>query len=43
MMEKGVYLAPSEFEVNFLSLAHTKKDVKDTIKAADAAFRRIIR
>ncbi|MEW6075357.1 MAG: glutamate-1-semialdehyde 2,1-aminomutase [Candidatus Omnitrophota bacterium] len=43
MLEKGVYLAPSEFEANFLSFAHTKKDIEDTIKAADAAFRRIIR
>jgi glutamate-1-semialdehyde 2,1-aminomutase len=43
MLEKGVYPAPSEFEANFLSFAHTKKDIEDTIKAADAAFRRIIR
>ncbi|MFA5146826.1 MAG: glutamate-1-semialdehyde 2,1-aminomutase [Candidatus Omnitrophota bacterium] len=43
MLEKGVYLAPSEFEANFLSFAHTKKDIESTIKAADAAFRRIIR
>lgn len=43
MLKKGVYLAPSEFEVNFLSFAHTKRDIEDTIKAADAAFRRIIR
>ena len=42
MLERGVYLAPSEYKANFLSFAHTKKDVKDTIKAADAAFRRII-
>ena len=43
MLKKGVYLAPSEFEANFLSFAHTKKDIEDTLKAADAAFRRIIR
>ena len=41
MLEKGVYLAPSEFEANFLSFAHTKKDVESTIKAVDAAFRRM--
>ena len=43
ILEKGIYLAPSEFEVNFLSFAHTKKDIEETIKAVDAALRRIIR
>ncbi|MCK9554343.1 glutamate-1-semialdehyde 2,1-aminomutase [bacterium] len=43
MLERGVYLAPSEFEANFLSFAHTKKDIEDTVRAADAAFRRVIK
>lgn len=43
MLEKGIYLAPSEFEANFISFAHTKKDIDRTIKAAIAAFGRIKR
>lgn len=33
MLEKGVYFAPSQFEANFLSFAHTKKDIEYTIEA----------
>lgn len=43
MLDNGVYFAPSEFETNFISFAHTKKDIDYTIKAADAALRRIAR
>jgi glutamate-1-semialdehyde 2,1-aminomutase len=43
MFERGVFLAPSEFEANFISFAHTGKDIDDTIKAAAAAFERIKR
>ncbi|MDO8536237.1 MAG: glutamate-1-semialdehyde 2,1-aminomutase [Candidatus Omnitrophota bacterium] len=41
MLGKGVYLAPSEFEANFISFAHTKKDMDHTIKAVNAALGRI--
>ncbi len=41
MLEKSVYLAPSEFESNFISFAHTKNDIEHTINAAEAAFERI--
>jgi glutamate-1-semialdehyde 2,1-aminomutase len=41
MLEKGVYLAPSEFEANFLSFAHTKNDIANTINAAKEALGRI--
>ena len=34
MLRKGIYLAPSEFEANFISFAHTKKDMDKTIEAA---------
>jgi glutamate-1-semialdehyde 2,1-aminomutase len=34
MLKQGVYFAPSEFEVNFLSFAHTQKDIDKTINAA---------
>ncbi len=34
MLAKGVYLAPSQFEACFVSLAHTDKDIEDTVAAA---------
>lgn len=34
MLEKGIYLAPSQFEAGFTSLAHTDEDVDKTIAAA---------
>lgn len=36
MLEKGIYLAPAQFEAMFLSNAHTEKDIADTIAAAKA-------
>ncbi|HEV2404299.1 MAG TPA: aminotransferase class III-fold pyridoxal phosphate-dependent enzyme, partial [Ktedonobacterales bacterium] len=41
MLESGVYLAPSQFEAGFLSLAHTEAHVTRTIEAAAAAFARV--
>ena len=38
MLENGVYLAPSQFETAFMSLAHTDDDVDRTVAAAAAAF-----
>eukprot|EP00898_Chlorokybus_atmophyticus_P007075 jgi/Chlat1/7369/Chrsp6S07408 len=34
MLERGVYLAPSQFEAGFMSLAHTDEDIEATIAAA---------
>ena len=34
MLERGIYLAPSQFEAGFTSLAHTDKDIDDTLAAA---------
>lgn len=34
MLEEGVYLAPSQYEAGFTSLAHTEEDVEKTIAAA---------
>jgi glutamate-1-semialdehyde 2,1-aminomutase len=42
MLRQGVYLAPSAYEAMFVSLAHTKQDIKKTIKAAKTAFHKII-
>ncbi len=38
MLENGVYLAPSQFEAGFLSLAHSEQDIDRTIEAAEAAL-----
>lgn len=38
MLERGVYLPPSQFEAAFVSLAHTDEDVALTLTAAEAAF-----
>ncbi|MFA5039604.1 MAG: glutamate-1-semialdehyde 2,1-aminomutase [Candidatus Omnitrophota bacterium] len=34
MLGEGMFLAPSMYEANFLSFAHTKTDIEATIKAA---------
>lgn len=34
MLEQGIYLAPSQFEAGFTSLAHTEADIDRTIEAA---------
>merc|ERR1712216_221791 len=34
MLEEGVYLAPSQYEAGFMSLAHSEEDVDATIAAA---------
>jgi len=39
MLERGIYLAPSQFEACFVSLAHTQRDLLATIRAAQEAFR----
>jgi glutamate-1-semialdehyde 2,1-aminomutase len=38
MLDKGIYLPPSQFEAAFLSAAHTEKDVEQTIAAARQAL-----
>jgi glutamate-1-semialdehyde 2,1-aminomutase len=38
MLERGVYLAPSQFEAAFVSLAHDDAIVDQTLDAARAAF-----
>lgn len=34
MLEQGIYLAPSQFEAGFTSLAHTESDIDRTLAAA---------
>lgn len=41
MLEEGVYLAPSQFEAGFTSLAHTDADIERTVEAARRVMKRI--
>ncbi len=41
MLDKGVYLAPSQFEAGFISLAHSQQDISKTIDAAFKTFKEI--
>jgi len=38
MLERGVYLAPAQFEAVFISTAHGDADVEATLRAADEVF-----
>ena len=38
MLERGIYLAPSQFETLFMSAAHTDEDFEKTLAAAEIAF-----
>jgi glutamate-1-semialdehyde 2,1-aminomutase len=38
MLDRGIYLAPSQFEAAFLSAAHTGEDIARTVSAAREAF-----
>ncbi|MBA3806639.1 MAG: glutamate-1-semialdehyde 2,1-aminomutase [Acidobacteria bacterium] len=39
MLDEGVYLAPSQFEAGFISIAHTDELLDKTIEAARRAFK----
>ena len=38
LLEQGIYLAPSQFEATFVSLAHSPEDIETTLEAAAAAL-----
>jgi glutamate-1-semialdehyde 2,1-aminomutase len=38
MLERGVYLAPSQFEAGFVSAAHSEADIRHTVEAAREFF-----
>ncbi len=40
MMENKIYLPPSQFEAWFISLAHTQKDLDQTLEACEEAFQK---
>lgn len=39
MLQRGVYLAPSQFEAGFVSTAHKKDVIETTLNAAEAVFK----
>lgn len=41
MLNSGIYLAPSAFEIGFMSLAHTDHDVYETIEKSKRVFQDI--
>ncbi len=40
MLERGVYLAPSQFEAGFVSAVHSEDDIRHTVEAAREFFDR---
>jgi len=43
MLESGVYLAPSQFEAGFMSIAHDEVEIKITVRAVEEALKVIAR
>jgi glutamate-1-semialdehyde 2,1-aminomutase len=41
MLDRGIFLAPSQFEAAFVSTCHTKSDIDRTITAARASLEAI--
>lgn len=41
MLERGINLAPSQFEAGFMSLAHSRVDINNTARAAYESFKEI--
>ncbi|MDO4203964.1 MAG: glutamate-1-semialdehyde 2,1-aminomutase [Selenomonadaceae bacterium] len=41
MLEQGIYLAPSQFETIFMSMAHSDEDIAKTIAAIDVAMKAV--
>ncbi|NPA57825.1 MAG: aminotransferase class III-fold pyridoxal phosphate-dependent enzyme, partial [Aquificae bacterium] len=41
MLEKGIYLAPSQFEASFLSTAHSDGDIDKTLNAIEDSFKEL--
>ena len=41
MLEKGVYLAPSQFEAAFLSTAHSWEDIEETLNKAEDSLKNL--
>jgi glutamate-1-semialdehyde 2,1-aminomutase len=42
MLHAGIYLAPSQYEAGFLSIAHTEADIETTLRAGAAALQSLV-
>lgn len=40
-LDSGIYLAPSQFEAGFVSIAHSEKDIENTVKASYMALKQL--
>jgi len=41
MLDRGIYLAPSQFEAGFISIAHSSADINKTVRAAYETMKEI--
>lgn len=41
MLHQGINLAPSKYEAWFLTISHTKEDIKETLQAVEVAFKEL--
>jgi glutamate-1-semialdehyde 2,1-aminomutase len=41
MLDQGIYMAPSQYEAAFVSLAHTPQDLDDACRAMETALARV--
>ncbi|MDH6363369.1 glutamate-1-semialdehyde 2,1-aminomutase [Enterococcus sp. PF1-24] len=41
LIGQGIYIAPSQYESNFLSTCHTEEDIQQTIQAFEVAFKQV--
>lgn len=42
MLDQGVYLAPAAYEAGFMSTAHQRQDIDETLDAAESAFKKCL-
>jgi len=41
MLERGIYLPPSQFESNFITIKHTLEDIEETLVAIEEVFKEL--
>jgi len=39
LLNRGIYIAPSQFETGFISAAHTEDDIEQTVRSMHEALR----
>jgi len=42
MLEQGIYLAPSQFEVAFISAAQSEQELEKTLKMTEWSFKKLL-